>query len=355
MSFGDLPDDILRLIGAHLGLETTWRSLDEVVRDYAALALTSRSAAPIADELAMQIRRHLKLPETLPETLPTRPVVRPIVPKRLDHVRDTVNSSSSMKEIRLAAEACGTKCARSRSETLERIDRAIDARARDIDRLTARRESFDAHAPHNPVRVNPVPLDLRERCLDPQRLTATGARERFLLTDRDLTDLPAVLKSNPLFKTAAPMRLYRVSHLREAATRKYGGIRFQDSQRRKRQERAERTSRAVSDARERRRQTLVEELNARGCSLREDSRLCAVYIHMGQGNAADIADTMAEMAFCHKHTRYRDILGDLISQHREWGFRYDVHDLSREARSQAIDEYIQNGVALHLVPGHVRA
>lgn len=348
--FGDLPDEIVCMIGAHLGLEGTWRSLDEVVRDQASLAMTARSAAPLADMLASQIQRHLKVAETTA----TRAVARPNVPPSLNHVRSAITDSTSMKDARAAAAECGIKGARSRAETLSRVEEAINVRERDIVELTKRQESFDAHSPHAPIRISPVPGDLRARCLEPQRLTATGARERFLLTDRDLADLPAMLKRNPYFSSAAPMRLIRVSDLREAAERKYGGIQFLDAQKRKRSDRAERTVRAASEARQKRRQVLVYALEERGCELRGDSRLCATYLHTGQGDVKRIADTMAEMAFCHRHTRYREILSGLISQHREWGERYDIHELSHEARSEAVSQFVRRGTDLHLLPAHLR-
>ena len=65
-----------------------------------------------------------------------------------------------------------------------------------------------------------------------------------MLTDRDLRDSPYQLRANPYCRSAAPMRLYRVSDLRPITEAKHGGVESIESKRARRLERGA----AVSDA-----------------------------------------------------------------------------------------------------------
>jgi hypothetical protein len=103
-------------------------------------------------------------------------------------------------------------------------------------------------------------------------------------------------------------------------------------------------------ARERRarRDLLVRELEARGCRLRDDSRLCREYVQNGRGDAAAIADTMAEMRFFHAYTRYWTMFGSIkwetIQRGRDSGMDWvDVdHDaISRRAKKLALSAWVQ--------------
>lgn len=346
----DLPDDVIDSIAYHLGLEGTWRAFDEVVRDQAALAMAGRAMRPFADRLALQIRRHLGIHERVDVVH----VTRPVVPDRLQ-IDAGIGPRSSMNELREAAAKCGlARAARSREETWARIRDAIADNADLIERRTERRRAYDEGDRPDPVAVNPVPVGMRARAIDPQRLTAKGARERFVLTERDLEGVPALLRRNPHYSSASPMRLFLVRDLRRIAESKYGGIAFVADQRRAREARSERATRASAVARENRRETLERALAARGCELRADSRLCAAYLRTGQGDADSIARTMCEMKFCHERTRYREILDEIVEESRVWGCRYDIHDASRLARQMAIDEFVALGNDLHLVPMHLR-
>lgn len=60
-----------------------------------------------------------------------------------------------------------------------------------------------------------------------------------------------------------------------------------------------------------RRRALVDALAARGCELRDDSRICAAFVWFGEGDAEDVADAMAEMAFFVEKTDYREIFRQL--------------------------------------------
>lgn len=52
------------------------------------------------------------------------------------------------------------------------------------------------------------------------RICASKARSEYRLTEKDLYDIPCEYKQNPVYKTAAPMRLYAVSDVIRVAQEK---------------------------------------------------------------------------------------------------------------------------------------
>lgn len=349
-SFADLPVDVLAVIGAHLGLKGTWRSVDEVVRDQAALAMASRCTERLSELMAAEL---VSEAHGLTGCVRRVPIVEPKVPPLLDRILETVDERSTMANLRDAASECGVPSARSKCETWRRIVDEVAKRSELVKERERRLHAFRSHAPHSPVLENPVPHGYRERALEPQRLTATGARDRFVLTDKDLRGLPCQLLQNPYRRSAAPMRMYKVSDLRSIATAKYGGIEFVGTKREERQRRSGAMIEARRGIEDRRRAKLVDALRERGCELRSDSRLCAQYINTGHGDVARIADTMAEMKFCFEHTRYAEILDENILNMRDAGERFDIREESHFARSQAIMEFKLAGQNLHLMPAHL--
>ena len=349
----DLPAELLSVIGEHLGLTGTWRSVDEVARDQAALAMTARCMRPLAAALACDLRKALDLASNDgSSSQQCVTVCAPCVPEDLSDL-EGADESWSMARLRAAAKRCCVKSERSKAGTLQRVLSVVrarpDARARQLRRL----EAFQARPAPPPVPRSPIPGRLRKRVLEPQRLSAKGACARFLLTQTDLATIPAMLAQNPYFRSAAPMRLYRVSDLRDAATRRYGGIEHMDEQRERRRVRAARMLDAMHDARQRRTDALTKALRARGCELRADSRLCAAYINTGAGDVDDVANTMAEMKFCFEHTEYSAILSTLRAHARELGVRNDCDEMSIAARTYAIHRFLNGGGDTSLVPAHV--
>jgi hypothetical protein len=350
-TFRDLPRDILSVIGAHLGLAGTWRSIDEVVRDQAALAMASRCTETLAEIVADGLCARI---DAAPGTSSSYiSILKPSIPRSFDGVLDTVQESSPIADLRMAANECGVASARSKVETFRRVRDAVEARAELVRSSTLHARAFEAGPANAPVLKNPISKESRERVLEPERLSATGARDRFVLTDRNLRTVTCELRQNPYCKSAAPMRLYRVSDLRILAENKHGGIVNIESKRIARTERGAAVSDAMERAKETRLAKLTRALNERGCVLRADSQLCTRYIDTGRGDVDDIADTMAEMRFCFEHTRYAEILDDNIASARETGERFDFHEESQIARVQAVFEFKRSGQNLYLLPIHL--
>ena len=64
----------------------------------------------------------------------------------------------------------------------------------------------------------------------------------------------------------------------------------------------------------RRKESLEACLAKNGLQLRADSRLCSAYIATGQGEPAQIANVMLEMAWLFKHTNYAEVLQKVCRQ-----------------------------------------
>jgi hypothetical protein len=214
------------------------------------------------------------------------------------------------------------------------------------------------------------------------RVCASTAKSDYLLTDGDLAALPCELVRNPVYRSAAPMRLYLVRDLIRAALAKHGG---RDAEIRR--ARASASARGGEAAMERRASreallarklgvpilaelshvfsfseaacrardtyvgsgrggaagaaaeimaahdrinTLEQALAARGCELRHDSRLCRAFIDHDDGDPEDIAITMEEMKFYFAHTDYDSILDELWEDARDERNDYDSDDGYRE-------------------------
>lgn len=104
---------------------------------------------------------------------------------------------------------------------------------------------------------------------------------------------------------------------------------------------------------------LVAALAEKGLELRSDSVLCREYIHDGSHNLNTIVGIMENMHFLHQHTDYETIyenmLDDAFEQRRNDrrdGFDYyiDKHEVSDEAQSEAVRDYMKNGGDVNRIP-----
>lgn len=77
-------------------------------------------------------------------------------------------------------------------------------------------------------------------------------------------------------------------------------------------------------------------LEARGCKLRSDSRLCQEYITHGNYNPVAIVNIMVEMAFYYDHTSYLIDYEDEKYNCLEYRGRYDPDEVSESAKSRAL-------------------
>lgn len=356
MDFPNFPIEIQEIIASHLCLHNTWRSVDEVVRDQASLYMAGREMHYVASILAKDLCKSLGFTEKQEVLEIKEPEVSELLTD-LEYLLDRDAKDVPMTDIRAAAKRCGVKC-KKKVDTLEEIRYVIRTRNAQREEEEASMSEFNSRRGYmlkNPLVKNPIPVQNRNRVIQPQKMSALGAKSRFALTDKDIEDVDYDLVRNPHYRSAAPMKLYLVADVREVALDKYpGGFHQVEQVLLKKQERSENRKKEKEASKAVRKNELTNALSRMGCQLRSDSRLCNAYIENGKGNLTEIVNTMVEMKFLFQHTRYRDIVDDIIDDYREWGEYYDYDDVSRQARSRAIREFKNNDRNLHLLPAHLR-
>jgi len=218
-------------------------------------------------------------------------------------------------------------------------------------------------------------------------ITATRAKSEYLLNEKDLDNLACNLKRNPHYRSAAPMRLYRVVDVINAAHMKHSGKlekararRIESAQKRVNKHAhnvesvhasletlgvdinrlsgfsshtvtllqnitARNIEMTVCNVHEcwTRLIRLERALEQRGCSLRSDSRLCQAYIDYGHGNVSSIVNTMNEMRFFFGHTGYDRLRTAAFTRLRAIDGMYDgiSEDASNEAKVNALKLWVR--------------
>lgn len=228
------------------------------------------------------------------------------------------------------------------------------------------------------------------RQMQQTRITATRAKKEYLLGEADLHTLPCTLARNPHYRSAAPMRLYRLADVEKKFFEKHGNVEQQEAVRQKRADTTAKRKRTIQSKEESFSSRLEEEgvdisiltvyaphlaslghseralrqvcsawnrlvnlrtaLTAHGCDLRDDSRLCCGYIAHNEGSVEYIAGMMQEMKFFFQQTDYADIreriVDDLVDQIRGYGERIDWddtnHEASQLAKREAVNEWLKS-------------
>eukprot|EP00798_Chlamydomonas_sp_ICE-L_P006769 gene6769-biopygen1975 len=257
------------------------------------------------------------------------------------------------------------------------------------------RRLMEAEVVAHPPRVCILSAKFRSemRAMRCARMCVSKAKLEYRLTERDLTTLSCELKRNPMYRSAAPMRLYLIRDVARVALEKHASSHTRirvpvisaDERRTSREtllskklgdmtldSRIFSVSESACRARDfyvnsgrgggavkvaadivatnTRLNILERALEARGCELRIDSRLCTGFVDNGDGDPEDIAVSMLEMKFFHNHTEYASILDDLwedARRERDYIDEYeydnyhhiDPHELSSSAKSEAMKQW----------------
>lgn len=244
------------------------------------------------------------------------------------------------------------------------------------------------------------------------RFTGSQAKAMYGLTAADLEGVPCELKRNPVYRSAAPMRLYSVLHLAPLARHKFGSREAYEGRVRAKAAKASEQRLKKGEEVARRRERLeaaiaqhpneqaiervtawlwddpcveyvehgrgrvgavVEQLNVfaerlveldaalarRGCRLRSDSKLIDRFINTGEGSAEEVAAVMEEMRFYYGHTDYPERIQQCIDEEVEqmrWaqhGGRLDRADMEvaqQEGSAAAKRGALQAFLARHPSP-----
>jgi hypothetical protein len=263
------------------------------------------------------------------------------------------------------------------------------------------RRLMEAEVVARPPRVCILSAKFRSemRAMRSARMCVSTVKLEYRLTEKDLTTLSCERKRNPMYRSAAPMRLYLIRDVARVALKKHASsshtrIRVPaisaDERRTSREtllskklgditldSRIFSVSESACRARDlylnsgrgggavkvaadiiatnTRLHILERALEDRGCELRSDSRLCTGFVENDDGDPEDIAVSMLEMKFFHNHTEYASILDDLWEDaRRERDGEYDSdideyeydnyhhidpHELSSSAKSEAMKQW----------------
>lgn len=117
-----------------------------------------------------------------------------------------------------------------------------------------------------------------------KKITKTDAKSRYSLNDKELSGIRCIEKMNPVYRNAAPMKLFFESEVELAAMSKFKiGSRhellvFLDQRREKRATRTEEMRRKKQLTQSERENELRTELEKQGLQLRSDSEIAELYI-----------------------------------------------------------------------------
>jgi hypothetical protein len=191
---------------------------------------------------------------------------------------------------------------------------------------------------------------------DKLSMCASLAKATFCLTDRDLAGLKCTLKTNPHYRSAAPMRMYDKQDLIRVAFEKHktSTKTLVELVNDKEQKSLMRKQVRVNKIQERRNE-LRQALSAHDLYLRDDSRVCNEYIQRGRGpngeNLDQVVNIMVEMDWYFKHN-YRNVFENIKHSYYGW---YDITDVSRRAKVQIMSKYKRENRPVDGLPVNVLA
>jgi hypothetical protein len=162
----------------------------------------------------------------------------------------------------------------------------------------------------------------------------TDARVKYLLTLKDLKNIPYVARRALNYYSKSKIYLYRLKDIEDKSKDKYGGnfetVKKQKEELRKMKEKQKENEKFD------RKLKLTYELDKRGLELRDDSKLCDIFIEKGIEHVheickeidslSDLIDMVEKMEFYYKHTNYSLLMKKQIKGVREQFIINDIID-----------------------------
>jgi hypothetical protein len=388
-SIKDLPLACLDLIASYIAdYDDEWRLKCQVAKDAAATALSGKSLHPLANMVyerldpnskhAIEFVHDNELAKLLREKSALSIPDIPIDAKLTD-----------LKELckKYNCAVSGTKdVLRGR---IIRVQQDVDGKIKALDDKLHQWDKKNALKVWKCYVTRDVQITIESQRV--RKVTASTAHTSYGLNDADLTPLRVEYKKNPHYRSAAPMRLYNLVQVVEAAVAKWGSKEKRHARSRSkvatnvverkntREERlmaklyeiAQGDTTLVDEAMQsrifcdkgdddvwydyvtrgkgtvgdvantllemgKRVQELSAELQARQCELRADSRLCKSYVLYRHGSATSVGIAMEEMKFFYNHTDYPRLYNYHLANPRR--FRYKIEDLRLEASAMAKED-----------------
>lgn len=142
---------------------------------------------------------------------------------------------------------------------------------------------------------------------DADVMSKTYAMKQFKLSDEDIMKLPHEYRTNPHSRFYAPMCIFKVADLREAALKKYGGVEEFEEALEKSEHRGEKVRETRSAMHLSRKEELVNALEKAGLELPAHSKLCEDWI-AGQSHGdslAEVVETVKRLDVLHNQCEFQ--------------------------------------------------
>lgn len=186
--------------------------------------------------------------------------------------------------------------------------------------------------------VCPVPFDMRRRLQEGCWVELAVVSKTYLLKPANRQSV----RTKVLFDGGRwGTRVWYLPDVRRTALTVYGGRDGWAAERARLKAARDKRMNAAERKEAKRTATLVAALEARGCRLRNDSRLCEAYITLGEGDPEEIAIVMEHMKFYFAHTRYAAIYEDMVEGELEYKGRYHPEEISHCAKGEALREWVK--------------
>jgi hypothetical protein len=298
----DAPPDCLDIIRTHLAKQDDLRCAGDVARDAAALSLTCKTLLTHGTQL------HL--------TLVACPWDRFQPPESrtmdLEHDRCTISDLKGLLT-KWRLPTSGTK-----RELFDRL--RVEVKRTRVGRYWC-----------------PISESRRKAICDTKWLELCYVSKKYLLKPADREHLRTHMR---FMGSRYGTREWLAADVFAKCLEKHGGeAGWREAVRRLQARRAVTTSRAEVQ-RERRRERLTAALEAQGCQLRSDSRLCDAYINDNDGDIDMIVRVMEQMHFYHTHTEYAQAYEDERRAELEYKGRYDPDEISDTAKTIALSAWV---------------
>jgi hypothetical protein len=188
-------------------------------------------------------------------------------------------------------------------------------------------------------------------------LCATSAKKAYCLVDKELNGIKCIIKINPHYRNAAPMKMYTKLDLIKVSFEKFKSVKKMMETKTKHDETRLKSLQTKIKNRQIRENELKNELSKYSLYIRNDSKVCSEYIEKGRGpngeNLNDVVEIMREMNWYFKNTKYKYVVEDIKYEYRlndEW---YDIVEVSRQAKIRIVHIYKLNNVSSINLPKNV--
>jgi len=143
------------------------------------------------------------------------------------------------------------------------------------------------------------------------QITRSTAMKEYCLKGKEVDELAHIVVKNPVFSSAAPMRLYILNDVLEISKN-----RDVEAIKQKKQMSLEKRRKTVADKKEIRKQQLIDALHNIGLELRSDSELCEQYLDgkIQNMSLAQLVREMAVMKYLYEYTDYENRLEEKVDE-----------------------------------------